>query len=155
MRRFICFFTATILLIMTFLPNYFVCADENNDQIIYCNNDGYIVVNTKIISCSETRSSYTKTASRTFTYYNSDDVAQWDVVLTASFTYDNITSQCTSSNAVYHIYNSSWSLDRLYYDKAGNAAWADFTFDYKILFITINSYTGSISLSCSSNGTIS
>ncbi len=126
---------------------------------IYNEDGSYIIIDTTeyspIFSLINSRSSYSKTVSRTFTFYGSDDIAAWDVVLTATFTYDNITSQCTASSAVYHIYDNSWSCTSLTSGKAGNAAWADFTFVQKILFITYNTYTGSVSISCSANGTIS
>ena len=155
----------TIILFIIFLtlclyPDYSVRADDVYCSEIIQNTDGsYIIVtmmtNTSFCSSNTPRTSYTKTTSRTFTYYSSDNVAKWDVVLTATFIYDNITSSCIASSASYHTYDTTWSCTSLLPGKAGNAAWANFTFVQTVHFITCNTYTGCVSMSCSANGTIS
>lgn len=149
-----------LFLTISLYPAHIAHAKENVFSEIIHNTDGsYItietVVNNPILDITNTRSSYSKTVSKTFTYYENDNEAAWDVVLTATFIYDNISSQCISSSATYHVYDSYWSCTSLLPGKAGNAAWANFTFVKKILFITYNTYTGSVSISCSADGTIS
>ena len=160
MKNHLSFLAIILLLTISLWPAHITHAkDDAFTKVIYNTDGSYItietVVNNPILDITNTRSSYSKTVSKTFTYYNSDNVAEWDVVLTATFTYDNITSQCISSSATHHTYDSSWSCTSLLPGKAGNAAWANFTFVQKILFITYNTYTGSVSISCSADGTIS
>ncbi|MDY2983051.1 MAG: hypothetical protein SOT00_06725 [Eubacteriales bacterium] len=62
---------------------------------------------------------------------------------------------CTASSYTYQIHNSSWSFSSGSASKSGNTATAKGTFARKVLGITVDSKTLTVSLSCDKNGNLS
>ena len=127
-------------------------ATENNTTITHFLDGSYLVTD---IQVSNTRM-LTKVGSKTDTYYSSDNVAQWKMVITAEFLYDGTTCTCTYASGITTIYNtSSWQkvFDRASY--SGSSATYTTRFNYSTLGIVVNSYEYSAVLTCDKNGNIS
>lgn len=121
------------------------------EEIIWLDNDSYIKVTTQTIS---PYASGTVTKSKSYTYYTGDN-AQWEFTLNGTFTYNGVTSTCTSSNCAVSIYDSHWYLVSKSAGKSGNTATATATLGYKYLGITTSKGTYDLTLTCDKNGNVS
>lgn len=141
-------------LIVALLPvNVFAATNTTvADGTIYLEDGSYITVT---LSCKDSRATSSKTASRTYTYYNSNDVEQWRAVLTGSFTYTGSTSSCTSSSCNVTITNTNWYVVSKTASKSGSSATADLTMGKKLLGITVSKKSISMKLTCDANGNLS
>ncbi len=127
--------------------------DENAVNVVYQDNGDYLVIETHTF---ETRAAGSRTESKTYTYYNSANVAEWVMTLTGTFTYDGRTSACTSSHCTVTIYNSStWGLISKSATKNGNTAYAEATFAMKVLGVTVSRPAYEITLTCDKDGNMS
>ena len=96
------------------------------------------------------RASSSKSGSKTATYYNSKNIAQWSIKVTGKFTYNGSTSSATSASKTltYHVSGCSSSSNGAY--TSGRSA---------VGYATVNcagmSTYRSVTLSCSANGTLS
>ena len=61
----------------------------------------------------------TKSASRTYTYYNASEVKAWDFTVNGTFSYDGSTAKATAVSTSYNIYISGWSLSSRESSKSG------------------------------------
>ena len=122
------------------------------EEIIWLDNDSYIKVTTQTIS---TYASGTVTKSKSYTFYTGDD-AQWKTTLNGTFTYNGVTSTCTSSSCSVSIYNSTnWYVVSKSANKSDNTATATVTIGYKVLGITTRKDTYDLTLTCDKNGNVS
>lgn len=110
-------------------------------------------ISNSLSPCASTYS--TKSGSKTETGYSSDGDVLWTFTLRGSFTYGSGTSSCTAATYSYTTPGSGWSLDSASTSKSGNTAYGTGEFVKKVLFITTDSRTSSLSISCSSTGTLS
>lgn len=92
----------------------------------------------------------TKSASRTYTYYNASEVKAWDFTVKGTFSYDGITAKATAVSTNYNTYVSGWSLSSRYSSKSGSKVTATGNFKFKTM-----TKSTTIGLKCSSSGTIS
>lgn len=90
--------------------------------------------------------------SKSYTYYESDGVAQWKATLYGSFSYTGSSALCTSSSVDVTIYKSAWSVKTKSASKSANTASANVSVEKKLVGITV---PASISLSCNANGKLS
>ena len=97
----------------------------------------------------------TKTGSKTKEWYDSDGEVLWSFTLHGTFTYGSGTSSCTGASYTHSEPGSGWSLDSASTRKSGNTAYGDAEFVKKFLFITVDSATVSLTLSCSPTGVLS
>lgn len=125
---------------------------ESLSYVEYFDNGDYAFVT---ITAFYNTSRSTVHGSKTFSYRNSDDVVQWTYTLEGDFYYNGSSSECTNVSDGYSISNDNWHLNNHHCSKSGNTAYGTVKMDYRILGITINSVTRDLSLSCSSNGTLS
>lgn len=129
--------------------------EKINDDI-YCkttieiNNDNF--TQNLFITSNSTK---TKTASKTVEYQNSEGTTLWYVKVTGTFTYNGITSSCSTSSVSAASYNSSWTISNKTSYKSGNTAYASATGIKKFMSVTVQTITRNVSLSCSKNGTLS
>lgn len=91
-----------------------------------------------------------KSATRTYTAYNSFGEKRWSFSLTGSFQYDGSTSKATGATSSYTIYKSDWKCSSRTATYSGNTAKGTATFKY--LTTTSNVEIG---LKCSASGKIS
>ncbi len=145
---------ASLLFVLILLiPVQVFAVDEvQEESIIYLEDGSYIIVTTEEFA---SRSSGSKTAQRTYTYTASNGVVCWDATLTASFSYTGSSATCTSSDCSITVYKSNWYTVSESATKSGNTATATFTMGRKVLGITVDKDTYTISISCDPNGNLS
>lgn len=91
-----------------------------------------------------------KSASRTYTYYSSNNKKEWDFTLNGTFSYDGTTAKATAASTSYNIYVSGWKCSNRKAWTTGATAKGSATFTYNSLMpkdVTLG-------LKCSANGTI-
>lgn len=126
-------------------------AAQYTEETIVLEGGSYMVVTTQIV---DARGVATRSATRNYTFYGSDDVAQWKVSLFGRFQYNDSTSECLDASCTVNIYDNSWSYDSKSATFSGNTAYATAEMKYKTLGITIKRETVNLSLSCDANGNI-
>ena len=153
MKRLISLILAVLTIVLMFpAVTAYAAQDEVLEEIIWLDNDSYIKVTTQTIS---TYASGTVTKSKSYTCYTGDD-AQWEITLNGTFTYNGVTSTCTSSSCDVSIYNSTnWYVVSKSANKSGNTATATATIGYRVLGITTRKDTYDLTLTCDKNGNVS
>lgn len=149
MKRFISL-VMLVIVIAGIIP-ITVGAEENGVEIIRFDDGSYMIV--EMVS-AKTRSSKSVTGSKKYTYYNSDDVSQWNAVLTGSFNYNGTSATCSSSSVDVTIFDSGWYVVSKYASKSGNTATASVTMGWRYDGSTIK-VPASLSLKCDKNGNLS
>lgn len=119
----------------------------------YFPDGSYAVIETVIeessgISLFATEKS--KSGSRTYTYYNSDNKKAWDFTLNGTFSYDGTTAKATAASTSYNIYVSGWKCSNRKAWTTGATAKGSATFTYNSLM----SKDVTLGLKCSADGTI-
>lgn len=125
---------------------------ETTTDVVYFEDGSYVVT---VLQEYSTRSSNQKTASKSSTLYDPNGGSVATLTVHGTFRYDGITVTCTASSYTYQIHNSSWSFSSGSASKSGNTATAKGTFARKVLGITVDSKTLTVSLSCDKNGNLS
>ena len=98
---------------------------------------------------------YTKTGKATQTAKNGSTTL-FSFTVHGTFTVNpGISATCTSSSYSHSITESAWSLDSASASKSGNKASASGTFKKKLLFITVDTMTLNLTLTCNANGVLS
>lgn len=119
------------------------------------NTDGsyvQIVTTAEITSISAT-GIYTRNASKTYNGCNSSGDLLWSFSVYGSFSVNpGVSATCTSTSYSTNIPSSSWQLDSASTYASGNQAIGDATFIRKLLFITVETRTAHVVLTCDSNG---
>lgn len=142
-------FAALFLLVL--IPSAPVKAETTTD-VVYFEDGSYVVT---VLQEYSTRSSNQKTASKSSTLYDPNGRSVATLTVRGTFRYDGTTATCTASTYTHQIHNSSWSLSSGSASKSGNTATAKGTFARKVLGITTDSKTLTVSLSCDKNGNLS
>lgn len=143
-----------VALLLIILCPVNVMAETNQDKaedIIYLEDGNYITIT---LSETSARASGTKSGSKTYRYYNSDDVEEWRAVLTGTFTYTGSSATCTAASCNVTITNTNWYVVSKTASKSNNVATADVTMGLKFLGITVNKENISIRITCNSSGTL-
>ncbi len=138
------------LLIVTAVPTFASSDSVIETEVQHFADGSYAVIETVIenrVSLFATPS--TKTAHRTYTYYNDAGKSAWDFTLTGTFSYDQKTAKATAASTSYNIYVSGWKCASKDSWTTGATAKGKGTFKY--LTLTKNVELG---LKCSPNGTI-
>lgn len=125
---------------------------STDDSVIYLDDGSYIVVT---VSSFDTRASGSKTGSKSYNFYNSNDELEWKAVLSGTFTYNGTSATCTSSSCNITVYDTSWYEVSKTATRSGNTAYATFTMGRKVLGITVSKKDYSLTLSCDANGILS
>lgn len=99
--------------------------------------------------------STTKTGSKKSVYYNSNDEAMWSIKVTGTFTYGDGLSKCTSSSVTAESYVSMWKISNKSAAKSGNKATGSCTAKQYLGVLVSKTIDKSITLTCSSTGTLS
>lgn len=132
------------------LPNYLVTSvtyDYNADG-------SYLEVITSVEpNLASATGIYAKSASKAYNLYNSDGEKLWSFYVHGTFTVNpGVSATCTSTSYSTDIAASNWHLDGASTYASGNQAIGDATFIHKLLFITIETRTARVVLTCDSNG---
>lgn len=159
MKKKLCFVLACILLFSS--ATTALAAQESpvsSDNIItqYTEDlsDGYYVVVTLTEESSLARAQ-TKTASETYTVYNSSDEALAKYTLTATFTYDGSDAYCTSVSDSTTIYDDVWKFTSTNASYTGNVATGTFTLKRYLLGIVVDTFSDTLKIYCNQYGVIS
>ena len=144
----------TIVLVLALLScnMVFVNATNQGSEILYFNDGSYMIVTLKT---GMSRAGNTISADKIYTYYNAFDIEQWSATLSASFTFDGTEYWTTSSNVSVDITNSNWYVISKSASMSGCGATADVTMGNKVMGITIDRQSVTLTLSCSPYGVIS
>ena len=121
------------------------------ETLVY--DDGsYAVIETTVEqpTISVLATTKTKSASRTYTYYSSNDTKEWDFTVKGTFSYNGSTAKATAVSTSYNIYVSGWKLSSRESSKSGATVSATGKFKYSLM-----TKTTTIGLKCSASGTIS
>ena len=150
MKRFISLILIAIILV-NIVP-FYGRAVENQCEIICFDDGSYLLAELVDYNC---RASGTKTGSKKYTYYDSTDVAQWQVVLTGKFSYTGSSATCTSSSISASIYDSSWTVVSKSASKSGNSATGYARIGDTVAGVVVTIVPVNLTLSCDANGNLS
>lgn len=142
-------FAALFLLVL--IPSAPVKAETTTD-VVYFEDGSYVVT---VLQEYSTRSTNQKSASKSQKYHASNGELACTLTVHGTFRYDGTTATCTASTYTHQIHNNSWSFSSGSASKSGNTATAKGTFARKVLGITVDSKTLTVSLSCDKNGNLS
>ena len=127
-------------------------ASEEKIETLYFEDGSYMTVE---IEYNLTRTTWSVTGNKKYTYYDDNGSSQWYAVLTGSFNYTGSSSSCTSSNVNVTIYDSSWYTISKSASKSGNKATGSATVGQKVSSVTITRVPVNLTLSCDANGNLS
>lgn len=141
-------------LLIAVIPEYAYASVDLDyySDVIYLEDGSYITISIDEFSA---RSSGTKTGRKTYTYRDSDGVALWTAVLTASFTYTGSSSTCTSASCSVTVSDSDWYEKSNTTTRSGNTATTALVMGQKFLGITVSTHNYTLTLSCDANGNLS
>lgn len=123
---------------------------EDGSKIVTCVYED--IANQGIATAATT---VTKSGKKTKTGYDSDGDLNWSLTVHGTFSVvTGSSATCTASSYSYTT-GSSWSLKTGSATKSANKAYANATFVKKLLGITINTENASVTLTCSTSGTLS
>ena len=153
MKKFISFILVVVSL-LSIIPTAHVSAQCKTDsaEIIYLDDGGYILVD---VDTAPGIARTTVTKNKNYTRYSSDDEMQWKITLTGSFTYNGVTSSCTSCNCTVTIYVDAWYTSSKTSWVSGNTANATVELGRKLLGVTVKRETVNLTLTCDKNGNFS
>lgn len=148
--------------IFSFLATTFhlpVEAHTNTDHsynIEYVDNGFYY--ETTITSDDNIFSTYATnyvTKTKTTKLKNADGEIMWSISIKATFSYDGTTAKCTNCSPSATSYASGWSIKNVTSSKSGNSATATGQATYTAPSGLSETYTKSVTLSCSATGVVS
>lgn len=130
----------------------FQVSAEQEENVIYLDDGSYILIS---VSSVNERATSTKNGSKSYKYYTSDGNLAWEAVLYGTFTYTGTTATCTSSSCSVTISNTVWYVVSKGTSKSGASALGEVTMGRKVLGVTVDKETVSMSLTCDANGNLS
>lgn len=148
MKKIFTLFTIVCSILFLSLP---VSALEQKKEIIQLDNGYYL--ETIIEETPTTRASNQKTARKIGNYKNSQGKVVFTV--TGTFTYTGSSSTCTKSVAEASSKNANWKISSKSASKSGNKATAKATAKRYVDGTAVETRSCSVTLTCSSNGSLS
>lgn len=148
MKKIVTLFTIISSILFLSLP---VSALEQKREIIQLDNGYYL--ETIIEETPTTRASNQKTGRKTANYKNSQGTVVFTV--TGTFTYSGSSSTCTKSVAEASSKNANWKISSKSASKSGNKATAKATAKRYVDGTAVETRNCSVTLTCSSNGSLS
>ena len=122
-------------------------------EIIQLDNGYYL--ETIIEETPTTRASNQKTAKKTGNYKNAQGTTMFSVTVTGTFTYTGSSSTCTKSIASATSKNANWKISTKSASKSGNKATAKATAKRYVDGTAVETQNCTVTLTCSSNGSLS
>lgn len=145
--------TVAVLVLLTLLIFSFcfpVCAAEQK-SMIYLDDGSYIVTTIAVLpDDSSARATSSISGQKTSEYYNSSNEKVYSLTVIGSFSYNGISATAVDASYDYSIYQSGYSFVSGSARCTGASATASATFKQ-----ISASYSASVTLSCSANGTLS
>lgn len=124
-------------------------------QTVETREDGSSLIVTVSQKPQMARAGKTYSGSKTYTEHNSSGEVLWQFVIKGTFTVSSNVPICTSATHSYKIVKDEWSCVSHSATKAGNVAIGNGKFERKLLFITMETATCTVKLSCDKNGKLS
>ncbi len=149
MKRTVCILFALIF-ILGIIPVQSYAVEQEQRQVL---EDGSYYIDT--LSVSSARAASTKVGTKTRTYYSNSGTAEWQIVLTASFSFDGSSAICDTAICTSTIWNSDWHTASKSATKSGNTAVGYATMKLSILGVTFNEVPVTLTLSCDASGNLS
>lgn len=128
-----------------------VQAEEGQETIWY--SDGSCLEIT--VTGLDTRATGVKTRSKTYTFRDNESSIDWQITLTATFTYDGTTSKATDAQCSVTIYDDAWSVVTKYAVRAGVMAEGHVTLSRSVLGMEVERPCYVVTLECDAEGNIS
>ncbi len=97
----------------------------------------------------------TITGQVAYRYRDSGGIVQWTAILTGSFTFNGSSATCTAASCITSVQQGNWHETYNHAYPSGNTAQADITMVRKVLFVTVQTETAHLVLSCDANGNLS
>lgn len=145
--------TVSMLILFLILVALVPLTNAGSSEIEYLSDGSYyITVISSISQASISTKSSTETFKKSTSYFNSNGIKQWTMVLHGSFIYDGNSSSCTNSWVTYSISNTSWHYSSSSASKSGNTAAGSLTMIRTVAGITVDTKTKSLTLSCDKDG---
>ena len=143
------FILVICMLLITAMPVY--AADINgidlDDEIVYYDDGSFAVISLQV---DDGTRGGTKTASKSYKFYNSSNVPQWTFKVTGTFSYNGTSATATAVSTSHTISNNCWTYDHASKSKSGNTVTGQGYF--KKVAIT---HSEVITIKCSKTGVIS
>lgn len=157
MKKIISFLLAVCVIFSALTVSVFASDDEIviSESTEYFEDGSYMTVTLTEEKNSNIRATSTKTGSKTFTLYNSDDEQLVEMKLTATFSYTGSSATCTNVSPTFRVYNSYWRVTKSTGTKSGNKGIGEFTAKQYVLNVPINTKDVTITITCSNTGTLS
>ena len=127
-------------------------AVETDCQTVHFDDGSYLKIT---IHETNIRASGSKTGTKNYQYYNTNNELSWSALLRGTFTYNGTSAICTSSVCNVTIYNSSWYEVSKTVGRSGATATCELTMGHKVLGITVSKKNVSMTLTCGANGNLS
>lgn len=150
--------TVTIILSLILLPKLPTKANtigNTDNEPIHC----VTVIEESPIAIDPAISLYStaqaKTGSKTVYYKNAKDETLWYVKVTATFSYNGLTSTCASASVTAKSNNSYWKVSNKKSSYSGNHGTASATGKKYLFGVVTSTINSSVTLTCSPNGTLS
>ena len=153
-NKVICTLISLALVVLTAVPTSatsYLSKDETICSIELFENGSYAVTTIKNVG-HNTKGTVTK--NKSYTYYDSSNVQQWMVSLTATFSYNGSTASCTSATPSYSINNTAWKITKAETSISGATATGDFTAKKYVLLVPIQTVNKTLTLTCSASGIV-
>ena len=112
----------------------------------------YFIVTLQAI---ETRTNATISGNKSYSYYTNNGELKWTAVVHGTFTYTGISAVCTASSCDVTIYDAGWYVASKNVGKNANAATVDLAVSKKVLGITVDTVSVSLTLRCDKYGKLS
>lgn len=146
---------SVVLMLLSFCPSTAFAEEIVTDRYVEYFDDGSYIVTEIETSNISVLSSSTVTNIKTSSYYDSDNVKNWTVKLTGTFSYTGSSASCTKSTVNYTIYNDYWKVTSAAASKSGNKATGNFTVKKYILGIPTKTVNRTLTITCSNSGVCS
>ena len=128
-------------------------AAQEDTEIIYLEDGGYLVISS--VSSMASRSTSSISGYKTAKRYDANDELQWTYMLNATFHYTpGVEAACTSTTCSVIINKSSWSCASKSSTYSGDTAYGEASMKRKVLFVVVETIPVSISITCDINGNL-
>lgn len=100
-------------------------------------------------------SSYLMAGAKHYTFYDQDHNELWRFTVNGTFSVNpGVSATCTEDSFDFSISDNSWHNESASSYHSGNQSIGDATFIKKILFLTVDTQTCHVALTCDSNGNL-
>ncbi len=152
MRKLSCLILVLAICFSLFSMSAYAAEESENVEIVTFEDGSYLTIT---IEERSVRATNTKNGYKTYTFHDGSNNIEWQATLDASFTYNGTSSYCTSASCTVNIYENAWYEDSNSTTYSGNTATTKLTMGQKLLFITIDKRTYTITLTCDKDGKLS